>query len=50
VGGRDIGRGFGAAPREMGAVVEAMMMGVLGGREGRCVVGPVEDSRGRGPR
>lgn len=45
VGGRDIGRGFGAAPRGMGAVVEAVV-GVVGGREG----GSVEDSGGRGPR
>jgi hypothetical protein len=45
VGGRDIGRGFGAAPRGRGAVVEAVV-GRLGGREGGCV----GDSRGRGPR
>lgn len=49
MGGRDIGRGFEAAPRGMGAVVEDVM-GVLGGREGERVAGPVEESRGRGPR
>jgi hypothetical protein len=48
VGGRDIGRGFEAAPRGIGAIAEAMV-GVLGGREGGSV-GPVGYSRGRGPR
>ena len=48
MGGRDIGRGFGAAPRGMGAIVEAMV-GVFGGTEGGSA-GPVVESRGRGPR
>lgn len=48
MGGRDIGRGFEAAPRGMGGAVEAMV-GVLEGREGGRV-DPMGDSRGKGPR
>lgn len=45
MGGSDIGRGFEAVPRGMGAVEEAVV-GVVGGEEGECV----GDSGGRGPR